>query len=186
MSDLKYEKLVLKVKPEYNEIIPDNADSDYLVNPRAYFRGACQIPGSQMVIGFNILKKPFFLEKYPHVHEHDEYLIFLGGTFPNLFDFDAHIELTIGKGEDAETYNIDEPTIVRIPAGVWHCPLNFIKINKPVFFQPALQQGCFGGTYDFPGGMREMYYNGNIECVIEPGKKCNSCRKCLTLDWRKQ
>jgi hypothetical protein len=31
MSDLKYEKLVLKVKPDINEIIPDNADLTILL-----------------------------------------------------------------------------------------------------------------------------------------------------------
>ncbi len=46
-------------------------------------------------------------------------------------------------------------------------------------------QGCFGGTYKLPTGVMEMYYNGPIECVLEPGKKCNTCKKCLTADWRK-
>jgi hypothetical protein len=185
MSELKFEKLVHTFKPEYNEIIPDNSDAGYVVSPQAYFRGACEIPGSQYNVGFQIFVKPFFLDKYPHVHEKDEYLIFTGGTFPNLFDWDADIEFTIGKGAEAETYKINAPTIIRIPAGISHCPLNFLRVDKPVFFQAALMMGCFGGTYDFPNGTREIYYNGPIQCVLEPEKKCNTCKKCLTADWQK-
>ena len=82
---------------------------------------------------------------------------FLGGTFPNVFDFDAEIEFTIGKiGEDAETFTITKPTIIRVPAGVYHCPLNFKRIDKPVFFQAALMEPMFGGIYDTPEGPKEM------------------------------
>ncbi len=186
-SDRKFERLVYTFKPEYNEVVPDNADSGFVVSPQAYFRGACEIPGSQYNVGFQIFVKPFCLDKFPHKHEQDEYLIFLGGTFPNVFDWDAEIRFTLGLDgtEEAETYVITAPTIIRIPAGMWHCPLDFRRVDKPVFFQAALMQGCFGGTYKLPTGVREMYYNGPIECVLEPGKKCNTCKKCLTADWRK-
>ena len=58
-------------------------------------------------------------------------------------------------------------------------------IGRPVFFQPGLLQGMFGGTYLLPDGEREMYYNGQIECVLEPGKQCNACKKCLSIEWNK-
>ena len=140
-----------------------------------------------MVIGYNIIQKPYFLDKTPHIHQHDEYLSFVGASFHNVYDFDATISLTIGREEDgdAQTFLIERPTIVRIPAGVWHCPLNFVRVDKPVFFQPVLLQGMFGGTYQNPDGTtREMYYNGPIDCVLEPGKKCTVCKRCLTRDWR--
>jgi hypothetical protein len=185
VSERKFEKLVYSFKPEYNEIVPEDTDANYVVSPQAYFRGACEIPGSQYNVGFQIFVKPFFLDRNPHMHEHDEYLIFMGGTFPNVFDFNADIELTLGKGDEAELYKICAPTIIRIPAGVWHCPLNFKRVDKPVFFQAALMQGSFGGTYETSGGIKEIYYNGPIECVLHPGKKCNVCKECLTADWKK-
>lgn len=185
MSERKFEKLVYSFTPEYNEVVPDGSDSGFVVSPQAYFRGACQIPGAQYNVGFQIFVKPFFLDRVPHRHKVDEYLIFMGGTFPNVFDFDAHIEFTLGKDEEAEKYVIDKPTIIRVPAGVWHCPLNFIRVDKPVFFQAALMQGIFGGIYDTPDGSREMYYNGPIECKLTPGKKCDACRACLDADWQK-
>jgi hypothetical protein len=185
MSGRKYEKLVYAFTPEYNEVVPEGSDAGFVVSPQAYFRGASQIPGAQYNVGFQIFVKPFFLDRFPHRHNCDEYLIFLGGTFPNVFDFDAHIEFTLGEqGKDAETYVIEQPTIIRVPAGVYHCPLNFMRVDKPVFFQAALMQGMFGGIYDMPGGPSEMWYNGPVQCKLFPGKKCDSCRACMEKDWQ--
>jgi len=183
-----YEKLVFELPEEYNEVVAEGDDPGFVVKPQAYFRGASQIPGAKFNVGFQIFVKPFFLDRVQHRHKEDEYLIFLGGTFPNVFDFDAEIEFTIGKvGEDAETFTITKPTIIRVPAGVYHCPLNFKKINKPVFFQAALMQEMFGGVYDMPDGKTvEMYYNGPVPCKYNKEKKCDACGKCLEEDWRSQ
>ena len=137
--DRKYEKLVYQFNPEYNEAAADGV-TDFVYSPQAYFRGASQIPGAKYNVGFQIFVKPFFLDKMPHIHPVEEYLIFLGGTFPNVFDFDAKISLTLG--EEMEEYLITQPTIVRIPAGVQHCPLNFIEINKPVSSRRPACRAC--------------------------------------------
>ena len=181
-----YEKLVFTFPQENNELVADGDDPGYVVKPQAYFRGASQIPGSKFNVGFQIFVKPFFLDRMPHFHDKDEYLIFLGGTFPNVFEFDADIEFTLGKiGVDAEVFNITKPSIIRVPAGVYHCPLNFKKVNKPIFFQAALMEGMFGGIYDTPdGGTKQMLYNGPVQCKYDAKKKCDSCGKCLEEDWR--
>ena len=110
------------------------------------------------------MSRPGIIDPYPHRHFADEYLIFGSATLNARTG--THIELTIGIGDDAETYSIDGPT-VRIPAGIWHCPLNFVRVGKPVFFQPALLQGMFGGVYLIDGVEKEMYYNGQIQCVLD-------------------
>ena len=181
-----YEKLVFTFPQERNEIVAEGDDPGYVIKPQAYFRGASQIPGSRFNVGFQIFVKPFFLDKIPHRHKEDEYLIFLGGSFPNVFDFDADIELTLGKpGVDAEVFKITKPTIVRVPAGVYHCPLQYIRVDKPVFFQAALMEGMFGSVRDLPDGTtKESRYNGPIQCKYDEAKKCNSCGKCLEEDWR--
>ncbi len=180
-----YEKLVFPFPQETYRSAPGGPNFDYVVQPQAYFRGSSQIPGSQFNVGFQIFTKAFFHDRYPHRHPQDEYLIFLGGTFPNVFDFDADIELTIGKvGVDAEIFHIDKPTIVRIPANVYHCPLNFKRIDKPVFFQAACMMPMFGGIYDMPDGVRERIYNGPVACKYTNEKRCDSCGKCLEEDWR--
>jgi len=181
-----YEKLVFPFPMENNEVVADGDDPGFVIKPQAYFRGASQIPGSNFNVGFQIFVKPFFLDRMPHFHDEDEYLIFLGGTFPNVFDFDAHVEFTLGKiGVDAETFHIKEPTIVRVPAGVYHCPLNFKEVNKPLFFQAALMESMFGGIYDQPdGSTMQLRYNGPVQCKYYGHKKCDSCGVCLQEDWK--
>jgi len=185
----KYEKLVFEFPAEYNDfndILPPGDDRGFILSPQAYFRGASQIPGSKFNVGFQIFVKPFFLDRIPHRHDVDEYLVFLGGTFPNLFDFDADIELTMGTvGVDEEIYHITEPTMVRVPAGVNHCPINFKRVDKPIFFQAVLMQDMFSSIYETEdGGQKELWYNGPLICKLDPKNKCDSCRNCIEQDWR--
>ena len=56
------------------------------------------------------------------------------GDVKNITDFDAEIEMCLGEGEEQEKYLITEPTVVRIPAGVYHGPLEYKRIGKPVTF----------------------------------------------------
>ncbi|NLN07891.1 MAG: hypothetical protein GX167_09770 [Firmicutes bacterium] len=182
----RYGRLVFELPAEYNELVVLGSDTGFIKSPQAYFRGATQIPGANFNIGFQIFVKPFFLDRIPHRHDVDEYLIFLGGIFPNLFDFDAEIEFTIGKiGVDAEVYYITKPTVIRIPAGIYHCPINFKRVDKPVFFQAALMQDMFSSIYDTEdGGQKELWYNGPLPCRINSDKKCDCCRNCIEKDWR--
>lgn len=176
----KYGKLVFAFPKEDNEIVAEGDPADYVVHPQAYFRGARQIPGADFNSSFQIFVKPFFLDRVQHRHPKDEYLVFLGANFPNVFDFDANIEFTLGKGEEAETYIIDKPTIIRVPANTYHCPLNFKEINKPVMFMAMCLMPMFGGIYDLPdGSTTEMYYNGPLPCKYNENKKCDACGKCL-------
>ena len=180
----KFGKLVFEFPQERNEIVAEGDPEDYVVKPQAYFRGAMQIPGAEFNQSYQIFVKPFFLDRIQHRHKTDEFLVFLGASFPNVFDFDARIEFTLGKGDEAETYVITKPTIIRIPAGEYHCPLNFKEVNKPVLFLATLFTPMFGGIYDLPGGKTmEMYYNGPVQCKYDANKKCNACGKCLQEDW---
>jgi mannose-6-phosphate isomerase-like protein (cupin superfamily) len=120
--------------------------------------GARQIPGAKANFGWILITKPLFIDKAPHTHEGDEYLFFLGGQIPDSFStFDAEIDFGIGK--EQEKYTITEPTIVFIPAGLFHTPLNFRKINKPLLFGTILLTPRFTKTdingktfsYDGPG-----------------------------------
>ncbi|MDR0818148.1 MAG: hypothetical protein LBN43_01060 [Oscillospiraceae bacterium] len=178
----KYEKLVYQFTPEYNEAATIEGVSDFVSRPQAYFRGASQIPGAKYNVGFQVVIKPYFLDRMPHIHDVDEYLIYMGVPYPNPYDnFDAEISLFMG--EEMEEYIITQPTIVRIPAGVLHCPMEFRKVNKPVFFQAACMQGMFGSVVNKDGERMEMFYNGPGQCILEASKKCDSCRKCLSIEW---
>jgi hypothetical protein len=89
--------------------------------------------------------KPHLMVSTTHVHDFDEHLFFLGTNFTDINDFDAEVELLMGQ--EGERHIITSPTIVYIPAGMVHCPLNFVKVNKPVlFFHTREEVGRKGGA----------------------------------------
>lgn len=183
-EEKKYGQLFYFNEPELgtNYIDGTYKDNDAQEITGVGIRGACQIPGAQAYIAGGFITEPVFMDPYPHKHPKDEYLVFLG-TSEDGHEFDAYVEITLGNGEDAECFNIDEPTIVHIPAGTWHCPLNFIRIGKPIFFQVVLLTGAFGGIYKMPDGEKELWYNGPINCILNKEKVCDACHACLKLDW---
>jgi len=128
-----------------------------VAGPQAYFRGARQIPGANMNMGWQLFVEPIFLEREPHTHNADEYLIFLGGQLPDLFSsFEAEIDFWIGEENEMEKYVITRPTIIYVPKDLPHTPLNFRKIVKPVFFSALLLTPMFTKTM----GGKEYSYDG--------------------------
>ena len=133
----------------------EDANLPAVDGPQAYFRGARQIPGANMNMGWQLFVRPMLLEKAPHTHDADEYLIFLGGQPPDLFgSFDAEIDFWIGK--ELEKYVITKPTIIFVPKGLPHTPLDFRKIVKPVLFSAILLTPKFTKTMDG----KEFAYDG--------------------------
>jgi len=103
-----------------------------IASPQTYFRGASALPGATATIGWQVFIKPVCWET-PHIHKYDEFLIFLGAEPPDLCkSFDAEIDLWMG--EEMEKHTITSTTIVFIPKGMQHAPLNFRAIKKPVLF----------------------------------------------------
>jgi hypothetical protein len=103
-----------------------------IASPQTYFRGASALPGATATIGWQVFKAPVCWET-PHIHKYDEFLIFLGAELPDLCSsFDAEVDLWMG--EEMEKHTITSTTIVFIPKGVQHAPLNFRAIRKPILF----------------------------------------------------
>ena len=92
--------------------------------------------GVPFCLGFFCLDKPFLMVDEPHTHDFEQFLIFLGGNSMHIEDFDAEIELYLGP--EQEKHLIMSPTIVHIPKGLVHCPLNFKVINKPIVFMDCM------------------------------------------------
>jgi hypothetical protein len=128
--------------------------------PSAYFRGAWQIPGASINIGWQVITKANFMEKQGHHHLVDEYFAIFGAQVPDIWSsFDAEIELCYGAEE--EKHIITQPTFVFVPKGMHHCPLNFKKVNKPILFQaihlgPRFHKIMGGKEYWFEGPGRSM------------------------------
>jgi mannose-6-phosphate isomerase-like protein (cupin superfamily) len=81
---------------------------------------------------FVCIQEPYLMPDPPHKHPHDEFLFFIGGNPLNVKDFGAEIEIALG--EEWEKHTIDTTSIVYIPKGLQHCPINVKKVTKPIFF----------------------------------------------------
>ena len=134
MAEKKYQQYV------FNDFREDHTIPT-VMSPQAYFRGASQIPGANMNMGWQVLTGPMRLEREPHTHDVDEYQIFLGWKLPNVFEFDADIDFYLG--EEQEHYAIDKATIIYIPKGMVHCPLDFKRIGIPILFHAILMAPRF-------------------------------------------
>jgi hypothetical protein len=106
---------------------------DIIPGPTFGFRGARQIQGACANFGWNVIYRPYFIDRVAHVHDGDEYLFFLGAQIPDCFtNYDFEVDFYFGK--EQELYTITEPALVFIPKGMIHAPLDFREINKPLFF----------------------------------------------------
>jgi hypothetical protein len=64
-----------------------------------------------------------------HTHDYDEIIAFIGTNHDDPYDLGAEVELWLGD----EKHIINRTSLVFIPAGLKHCPLTFLKVDRPVF-----------------------------------------------------
>ena len=64
-----------------------------------------------------------------HAHDYDEVIAFFGTDLDDPYDLGAEVELWL---ED-EKHIITRSSLVFIPAGMKHCPLTFLRVDRPVF-----------------------------------------------------
>jgi hypothetical protein len=74
--------------------------------------------------------EPRVMEEKPHKHDFHQFFCYLGSNPENLKEFDAEIEVYLGK--EGEKHTITTPTVLHIPPGLMHCPMIYKKVNKPV------------------------------------------------------
>jgi hypothetical protein len=65
----------------------------------------------------------------PHTHDYDEVIAFIGTDHDDPYDLGAEVELYL----DDEKHIITKTSLVFIPAGLKHCPLTFLRVDRPVF-----------------------------------------------------
>jgi hypothetical protein len=172
----EFDKYVFEIKKE------NTYWGDWCAKPQGYFRGETSMPGAKYHVGFQTFVGDNVMEQ-PHFHHGaEEYLTFLGANLPNIFDFDADIDVMVGDDPDhLEPIHINKPTILRIPPNLWHCPISF-HIRKPIIFQAAYLDGTWSKITRrmLPDGKCEYIYEGdNVRmCVERPGEYCTICGKC--------
>ncbi|NLA86040.1 MAG: hypothetical protein GX847_01905, partial [Clostridiales bacterium] len=134
------------------------------MSPQLIFRGAKDIPEAEMTAGFIIVTDAHVAKSEPHFHsDADEYLAILGGELPDVFaSWDAEVHFYMGPTIDTmEKVVITEPTMVKIPKNWWHCPLNFVRVDKPIFFQPVVlgQYADFVKLVEENGVKKKMFFS---------------------------
>jgi hypothetical protein len=121
----KYEKYI-NIKPlaKTNEL-PEIKDI-----LRFDFNSADHKWGTDIIVGYGAIHKPFFALKEPHTHPYDEFVCLLGSNAMDLNEFDAEVEFYMGQ--EQEKYVIKTAAVIYCPANFPHCPMNFKVVNKPI------------------------------------------------------
>ena len=81
-------------------------------------------------VHYSCVNQPLFMLKEPHTHPFPEFVCFIGGNLLKVRDFDAEVEMCMG--EEQEKHIITKSTVVYLPPGFPHCPLDFKVVRKPV------------------------------------------------------
>lgn len=181
----RYDKLFLTIFKEYHSW-------DGYASPRAGFSGTDEMPDAKMYMGYSVSTKEGVME-VPHIHHGiDEYLVFTGADMTDFFgSFDAEVEVWIGDNPNRlEKVVITEPTVIRVPPNLWHCPINFKRVGKPVCFIPLYLDGHWSKINRQPGlnGRDVFIYDGAgiRRCVMDPDKLCTYCGKCFSQSARER
>jgi mannose-6-phosphate isomerase-like protein (cupin superfamily) len=141
-----------KYKHLWSTRLRETSSTDVVPGPQAYFRGESDLPGAKINMGWQILVKPYKMELESHHHDVDEYLFFMGATFPDLCgSFDAEIEFFVGP--EYERYIITQACVLYVPAGLEHNPSDFRRIGKPLFFSALQLAPYFNSVYQTMGYM---------------------------------
>jgi hypothetical protein len=121
----KYDKYVSN--PAYTRMTM-KADNSVIFN--GLFVGKDML-GYDFTIGHQIVTKPFKGDNPPHTHNFQEFLAWYGTNPDDPLDFGGS-EVVFYLGSELEKYVITKPTIISLPPGLVHCPLEITKIKRPI------------------------------------------------------
>lgn len=79
-----------------------------------------------------IMKAPFTIEEQGFVHNFHQYIGFASSdpNDPNNLGGEADFYF----GQEGYKYSVNKNTIIHVPPGVVHCPLDFINIDRPLIW----------------------------------------------------
>jgi uncharacterized RmlC-like cupin family protein len=99
---------------------------------------------ARMSLGITAVRKPYMFHEPTHKHNFWEFFIFFGSNPMDMHEFDADVEFTFGA--EREKHVISSPTIVTIPPGIYHCPLNYARVGKPIYCVEAFLTSKYTAT----------------------------------------
>jgi uncharacterized RmlC-like cupin family protein len=101
-------------------------------------------PGARITVGITSVRSPYMFHEPTHKHTFTEFFYFWGSNPWDMNEFDAEVEFYFG--EEREKHVIKQPTIVVVPSGVYHCPLNYAKVGKPFYCVEIFMTSAYSGT----------------------------------------
>jgi hypothetical protein len=92
-----------------------------------------------------MIVKAFTMVDKPHKHDFSQYLIFFGGDASDLVNLSGVVEMSLGEDINSmEKHVITRATALYIPAGLYHGPLVFKEVTRPI----ALTDIYFAEKYE--------------------------------------
>ena len=120
----KYDEYVINPPVSHFRVADDN---------RTIFNGFFFLPDLlkyEFKMGHQIITKHMLSDNPAHFHNHHEVLMWLGATPDDPPDFRAQVHFFLG--EELEEHVFIKPTVVVLPPGLVHCPLEIVNVERPI------------------------------------------------------
>ncbi len=118
----------------------EKSPHEEIKSPMMRFKGKERCDAN-LTMALSCITEPFLMIKEPHKHDFDQFLCFIGGDPRNFGEFDAEVEFRIGdKGEKRV---ITSTSIIYVPKGLVHGPLNFKRVDKPIMFLDVVMASSY-------------------------------------------
>jgi hypothetical protein len=100
--------------------------------PRVFMEGK-DLEGFNANFSFGYIKKPTVLHPVEGalVHPYDELLVFEGTDNSDMLK-PIGADVSIKLGEEQEEYSFNQPTVVLVPKGTPHGPVNIKNVTRPI------------------------------------------------------
>jgi hypothetical protein len=86
--------------------------------------------GFPFTLGHQFVRKPFKGDNPCHTHNFWEYLAWYGSNPDDPDDFGGEVVFYFGK--ELEKHVFTRPTLVILPPGLAHCPLEITRVDRPI------------------------------------------------------
>jgi len=110
-----------------------------------------QMLNYDFAFGHQIVTKPFVGDNPPHTHNFQEFLAWYGTNPDDPQDFGGEVVFYLGA--ELEKYVFTQPTVISLPPGLVHCPLEITRVDKPI-----IQLEMMLAPADGSEGTREPYF----------------------------
>lgn len=146
----KYDKLIIENPIDYGE------KRYYPVGywgPNVWYKGDVDFGGNKFTLMFIRVEHDMAMEEDSHTHDFDMWVWHMPLDPSNIEELGGETVYHFGSGEEGdpvETYVINKPSCVFVPAGTRHGPHIFRNIKKPMLFVHAMIQDDYYKTEVFP------------------------------------